>query len=301
MSRPLALPIRLLSQTIRQNASSTQCFRQRSLTRSFTTTPARARAVMPKIRQPAQPSISRTQKEQQATMIRSGQVPDDVGLLQDTFILPRKAEERWSWKLRKQWLKKRFVEIYGMAAFKWLIKPRPKLEVFEIAPKAARAHREMYHLFADGNVDSLERRVCSGLFGSLRRRVLQRAPNTYLRWEIKKELSPPALCSFKAAVLPGGKGEQKDERNAQIQAVVKLHTLQSLQHVKRISKREGKDGKGAIVTREEDIGNEEEKESVEYVVMQRTIRKGKLGEWQIWGFTEETSLAQVEKELAAKM
>jgi protein MBA1 len=256
---------------------------------------------MPKIRQPAQPSISRTQKEQQATMIRSGQVPDDVGLLQDTFILPRKAEERWSWKLRKQWLKKRFVEIYGMAAFKWLIRPRPKLEVFEIAPKAARAHREMYHLFADGNVDSLERRVCSGLFGSLRRRVLQRAPNTYLRWEIKKELSAPTLCSFKAAVLPGGKGEQKDERNAQIQAVVKLHTLQSLQHVKRISKREGKDGKGAIVTREEDIGNEEEKESVEYVVMQRTIRKGKLGEWQIWGFTEETSLAQVEKELAAKM
>jgi hypothetical protein len=51
----------------------------------------------------------------------------------------------------------------------------------------------------------------------------------------------------------------------------------------------------------EDIGDEEQKESVEYVVMQRTIRKGKLGEWQIWGFTEETSLAQVEKELAAKM
>ena len=78
--------------------------------------------------------------------------------------------------------------------------------------------------------------------------------------------------------------------------MVKLHTLQSLQHAKKISKREGKTNKnpGKIVTIEEDIGAEEEKESVEYVVIQRTLRKGKMGPWQIWGFADEMTLAQIE-------
>lgn len=65
------------------------------------------------MKQPAQPSITRTQKEQQAAMLRSGQFPDDIGLLPQTFVLPQKSEERWTWKLRKQWLKTRFVDFYG--------------------------------------------------------------------------------------------------------------------------------------------------------------------------------------------
>ena len=93
-------------------------------------------------------------------------------------------------------------------------------------------------------------------------------------------------------MLPGPKGERDDERNAQIQAVVKLHTLQSLQHVKRVTKRVN----NKIVTQEELIGAEEEKESVEYVVVQKTLRKGKMNNWQLWGFTNETSLSQLLKE-----
>jgi protein MBA1 len=254
---------------------------------------------MPKMRQPAQPSIQRAQKEQQAAMIRAGMVPDDVGLLQDTFVLPRAPTDRWSWRLRKKWLKTRFVDLYGMVAFKWiLVKPRPQLEIFKIAPKAAQMHKAMYTAFAGGDLDAVKEKVCTGLFGSLRARVMQRAPNTSLRWAVKKELSAPVLCSFKSAVLPGPKGESSSERNAQIQAVVKLHTLQSLQHVKRVSKREG--AQNLIVAKEENVGAEEEKESVEYVVVQRTLRKGKLGEWMIWGFTDETTLAMVEKEEASK-
>lgn len=247
------------------------------------------------MKQPAQPSISRQQKEQQAAMLRKGEVPDDVGLLQDTFILPRKSEDRWSLKLRKKWFKTRFTDFYGMVAFKWmLVKPRPKLELGKIAPRAAKMHSEMYKAFAAGDLKTVQEKVCSGLFGSLRGRVNQRAPNTFLEWEVKRQLSSPKLCSYKAAVLPGPKGESSAERNAQIQAVVKLHTLQSLQHVKKTMKRES--GKKAMVTKFENIGAEEEKESVEYVVLQKTVRKGKFGQWQIWGFTDETSLRQIEQD-----
>jgi len=244
------------------------------------------------MKQPAQPSISRAQKEQQEAMIRSGQVPDDVGLLQDTFVLPRASGDRWSWRLRKRWMWTRMLDTYGMLAFKWLVKPRPKFELSSIAPKAAEMHREMYGAFAEGNLERVQSKVCSGLFGSLRGRVQQRAPNTYLRWSVKKQLASPRLCSFKAAVLPGPKGESAEERNAQIQAVVKLHTLQSLQHVKRVAKRVN----NKIVTQEELVGAEEEKESVEYVVVQKTLRRGKMNNWQVWGFTNETSLNQLLKE-----
>lgn len=305
MSRPLALPIRLFSQPARQTTSPTQCLRQRTgylpldnTLRAFSTTPLRNGPVAPKMKQPAQPSMSRTHKEQQAAMIRSGQVPDDIGLLPDTFILPRNASERWSWKLRKAWLKTRFMDVYGTLAFKYfLIKPRPNLEMFSIAPKVAQLHREMYTAFAAGNLDAVKDRVCTGLFGSLRGRLLQRAPNTFLRWSVKKQLSAPQLCSFKAAALPYEKSQDATERNAQIQAVVKLHTLQSLQHAKKVSKREGKTNTkaGVIVTVEEDVGAVEEKESVEYVVVQRTLRKGKMGPWQVWGFADEMTLSKIAK------
>lgn len=308
MSRPLALPLRLFSQTTRQTTSTPQCLRQRTgylplnntttTFRTFATTPRRDGPVAPKIRQPAQPSMSRTQKEQQAAMLRSGQVPDDIGLLPDTFVLPRNPTERWNWKLRKAWLKTRFIDSYGFLAFKWiLVKPRPQMELFQVAPKAAELHKQMYTAFAQGNIESVQDKVCTGLFGSLRGRILQRAPNTFLRWSVKKQLSAPKLCSFKAAALPYEKSEDRTERNAQIQAVVKLHTLQSLQHAKKTSKREGKTNKnaGKIVTIEEDVGAEEEKESIEYVVIQRTLRKGKMGPWQVWGFADEMTLAQIEK------
>lgn len=309
MSRPLALPIRLVN-------SSTQCLRQQrsgyvplrntttATTRQWTpptkrsfasTTPTRS-MMRGQMKQPAQPSISRAQKEQQEAMIRSGQVPDDVGLLQDTFILPRAAGDRWSWRLRKKWMWTRMLDAYGMVAFKWLVKPRPKFELATIAPKASEMHREMYGAFAAGNLESVHSKVCTGLYGSLRGRVQQRAPNTYLRWSVKKQLSSPRLCSFKAAVLPGPKGESAEERNAQIQAVVKLHTLQSLQHVKKVAKRVGQ----KLVTSEELIGAEEEKESVEYVVLQKTLRRGKMNNWQVWGFTNETSLNQLLREDAKK-
>jgi len=315
MSRPLALPIRLVN-------SSTQCLRQQragyvplrnSISSSTTTTPNNRQWTPPakrsfasttpnrsmmrgQMRQPAQPSISRAQKEQQEEMIRSGQVPDDVGLLQDTFVLPRASSDRWSWRLRKRWAYTRLVEAYSMGAFKWLVKPRPKFELRKIAPKAAEMHEEMYAAFAEGNLDRVKSQVCTGLFGSLRGRVQQRPMNTYLRWSVKRQLSAPKLCSYKAAVLPGPKGESAEERNAQIQAVVRLHTLQSLQHVKKVTKRVNQ----KLTTKEELVGAEEEKESVEYVVLQRTLRKGKMRDWQIWGFTNETSLQQLLREDAKK-
>lgn len=124
MSRPTLFPIRLATQCSRQ--SSTRCLRQPQRQRhaylslddqrrGFATTQPRCASAVkqmkPTMKQPAQPSMSRTQKEQQNNMARMGQLPEDVGLLPDTFILPRKPSERYSWRLRKKWFKTRFWEI----------------------------------------------------------------------------------------------------------------------------------------------------------------------------------------------
>lgn len=154
----------------------------------------------------------------------------------------------------------------------------------------------MYTGFAAGNLNPVAHNICQGLLQSLKARIAQRKPNTYLQWEVIKQLSAPKLCSYKAAVLPGPKEEGKYERNTQVQAVVRLHTLQGLRNVQKVAKRVG-----SKLETEEIVGPEERKESVEYVVVQKSLRKGRgSNEWSIWGFTTETSLAQVQKEAGEK-
>jgi hypothetical protein len=72
--------------------------------------------------------------------------------------------------------------------------------------------------------------------------------------------------------------------------------LQSLQHVKKVAKRVNKQ----MLTMEEPVGAEEVKESIEYIVVQRTLRRGKMNDWQVWGFTNETTLNQILREDAKK-
>lgn len=189
------------------------------------------------------------------------------------------------------------MQIHSFLIFKfYLVKPRPNLDLFRLPSTAAALHSEMYTAFAGGDLSPVAHKVCEGLLQSLKMRVSQRKPNSYLHWEVKKQLSRPKLCSFKAVALPGRKDEPKDERNTQVQAVVRLHTLQGLRHVQRVAKRVGK----SLETHEE-MGPEESKESIEYIVLQQSLRKGRgSGQWQVWGFTNETSLAKVQKEAGEK-
>jgi len=132
MSRPVTLPIRLATQYSKRPAL--QCLRQRpqnSYTRldstpqrqwvpqskrAFSTTPPRcANGSMSQVRasskQKAQPSAKLSQKEQEATALRSGKYPEDIGLLPDTFILPRNLADRWKWSIRKKWVYTRVTEL----------------------------------------------------------------------------------------------------------------------------------------------------------------------------------------------
>lgn len=179
----------------------------------------------------------------------------------------------------------------------WQVRPRPVLALGSIPSIAADLHGKLMHAFAAGDLSPIAHNnlACSGLLSSLRSRLANRSPQTSQSWSVVKNLSRPKLVSYKSLVFPGPRSEPATEKNAQIQGVVQLHTLQRLQNMKLQTKRESGKGGGRLMTEFVADGNPIEKESLEYVVVQKTMRRGKEGRWMIWGFAEETTLAKVER------
>ncbi|KAI7094388.1 hypothetical protein KC352_g39477, partial [Hortaea werneckii] len=247
--------------------------------------------------------------------MRSGNIPDEMGLLPQTFIMPR-MKNRPSWfsnfsdRKKMEWtrLRTRITELGSLFVFRFVaVRPRPRLHLLSIPGVARDLHKSMYEHFAAGNLTPMENQICEGMLGSLRSRIAQRNPNTGLKWTLHKYLSRPKLASYRAAIFPEQKGEKNTERNGIIQAVVRIHSLQSLQHIKRMSTR---DANQKLVVREVPVdsqGREMEllkegaipanaKDAVEYVVIQKMIRKGKEGRWMIWGTTEETTMSKIKQD-----
>lgn len=191
------------------------------------------------------------------------------------------------------------------------MKPKPRLRLGEIPSAAKDLHNTMYQQFAIGNLEPLQTSVVPGFLGQLRARIAQRPNRNPLRWKLHEYKTVPRLMSFKVALFPGPSNEKNTERRGLIQAVVRIHSLQSLHHIRRVPVRDGKKGKAPtkdvlIDARGREISESEyeqearreAKESVEYVVIQKKILKSKEGPWKIWGTTEETTLEKLDRENA---
>jgi mitochondrial protein MBA1 len=135
----------------------------------------------------------------------------------------------------------------------------------------------MYTSLAEADVDTLRKICTDGIYDSLRARIGNRARGEKVVWELVKHNSRAKLVSHRAARLP-------IEGAALRQAVVRIASRQRLtRRVKR------KDGEMEVVP-----GSGQEKDIVEYVVLQRQYIGGREEEWQIWGTTQETTLGDVE-------
>ncbi|KAK6417702.1 hypothetical protein LTR95_017294 [Oleoguttula sp. CCFEE 5521] len=251
------------------------------------------------MKQPAQQSMSRARKEQEQTMLQSGSYPDDIGLLPDTFVLPRNPRERYSWSIRKKWLYTRFFEWISMFQLRFSTpKPRPRLQKALLPALAQDLHTRMLTAFAAGDLSPIAPKLSQGILTSLKSRLATREPNTSTSWHLLATLSSPKLVSYKPVVLPTSSKDKKLQyENWNVQATVRLHTRQSLQNVKKSMKRRER---GTMVEEVTVLGKPEVKEVVEYVVLQKVVRKGKTGEWGLWGFAEEMTVARMKRDEARK-
>ena len=167
----------------------------------------------------------------------------------------------------------------------------------------------MYEDFAAGDLRPMEKEICAGFLSSLRARLGQRPQNTYLRWTLHKYITKPKLVSYKVAMLPDIIGKSGLNKNVDgvIQAVVRIHSLQSLRHIKRVTVRDkgrGETTKEVLVDAQgrelpqekdsEEAALKDAKELVEYFVVQKSIRKGKEEEWMLWGTAEETTVQKLD-------
>lgn len=277
------------------------------------------KATMPKVKQKSQPSISVARKKEERQVLAAGQIPDDVGLLPGTFIYPfGKNRPGWfsdfqaRWKLWKHWAKTRMGDVIYLGNYRfWSVRPRPKLHFWTASSVGKKMHRQMYEAFAAGDLAPIQSDICSGLLTSLRARIGQRPSNTHLKWTLHKHLSQPRLVSYKCGLLPGADGRPvkvKDQQNGVVQAIIKIHSLQSLQHVRTstyrdrgqlIRKETLVDSQGRELPAEEDpdaAARRNAKETVEYFVIQKVLRLSREGPWMVWGTAEETSLEKLERE-----
>jgi mitochondrial protein MBA1 len=161
--------------------------------------------------------------------------------------------------------------------------------------------------FAKGELAPIESKLCSGLLDSLRSRIAERPQTTYYRWTLYKHIRRPRLMSYKAVVIPGPTGQSKRERNGIVQAVVRVHSLQSLRRgrVKGVrDRRTGKvdqvfvelDDKGKELPEYADtfaIARYGAKQVVEYIVIQKVMRNSEEGPWKVWGTTTEARLDEL--------
>ena len=112
------------------------------------------------------------------------------------------------------------------------------------------------------------KRVChEGLLTSFRARIGVRPSKESLQWILHKYIGFSRIVSTNIIPL-------EIENSAVYQVVVKIKSLQSLERTPA----------NALAS------DATEKKVVEYVVLQKTMLKGKEGTWKIWGTVEETKV-----------
>ncbi|WPH00862.1 Hypothetical protein R9X50_00369300 [Acrodontium crateriforme] len=291
-----------------------QCLRLVGQQRGFSVS-APCAAAMPKMKRAAAPSMAVQTKQQRERMARDGGLPDEMGLLNNTLVMPsgKKRPGLFSKErreLEKSRLKLRFQEaitalqyklgghgFWSKEAWSWST-PRPQLRILQIPGIAKTLHEEMYRNFAAGDLSPVEKKLCKGLLHSLRARISIRPPGVFLKWKVDRYLETPKLVSYKAIRMPKAKGMPDGPGSGLVQAVVRIRSMQSLQHWKRESVKSR--GAGASIRevrvdirgRELSENTESEdtaKEAVEYVVIQKMMRNGVESDWMVWGMTEETA------------
>ena len=165
---------------------------------------------------------------------------------------------------------------------------RPPLEFFKVVKVARKLHGDMYRAVigkslkspSDKQQDILQvKKLCvEGLRDHLVKLINDRPVNQCARWEIKSVLPhiTTRVVSNRVTRLP---------RDSSIlrQIVVRIRSLQ------RIQRRELLEVGHNVMAK----GTKDWEEMNEYLVLQRRIVDGQLGQWKIWGTVEESSYERV--------
>ena len=118
---------------------------------------------------------------------------------------------------------------------------------------------------------TLESVCLEGLLDSFRNRIQVRPTKESLQWTLHKYIGFARIVSTNIVSL-------ELEKSALYQVVVRIKSMQSLEKTPA-------NGLASDTT--------EKKKTVEYVVLQRMLLRGKEGDWKIWGTVGESKVEDV--------
>ncbi|OBT64461.1 hypothetical protein VE03_05308 [Pseudogymnoascus sp. 23342-1-I1] len=210
------------------------------------------------------------------------QMTSDFGLLPETIVAPSGANRPSLFTspnalAKLQWarLKRKVSDLLVITIYRFSNRKHGlKIHFRKTAPTAVALHQQMYTAFAAGNIELLKKITCEGLYDSFASRIHTRPRGERWKWEVIKYTSSPRVMSNRAATLP------VDDAGVR-QAVVRICSRQRLSRYK---------ADGSLVA-----GTGEERDVMEYVVIQRMLWEGKENDWMVWGTTEETTLEAIEE------
>ena len=217
--------------------------------------------------------------QQKKLMGQLGKTHNDLGLLQDTLVMPTGARlpglfKDPSRRAKLEWfrLKSRLRDFASVIVYKWAIvkgkKPRPKIEFGKMKTVAKRLHHEMYAAFAEGDKAALSKICTQGLLESFTTKINGRGTQDKYEWTAERYIGQPKVVSHRVAAMAKPMPNESSLR----QAVVRIRSRQVLEKVNRRGKKEEVSAK----------------DMDEYLVIQKIMVEGRESDWMIWGTTSET-------------
>jgi protein MBA1 len=187
--------------------------------------------------------------------------------------------------------------------------PLPIVKKKEVKEIAKQFHEEIYTAFASGDLGPVKDKLAPGFYDSLSAHMREQRSDTVRSWRIERYVREPKVCSYRLAVTPAegeaankSKAEQAADAYGMIQAVVQIHSVQSMLTLQRkrawdpLSRTTrtqmvplNQRGQEVSEAGAEEVRKAGAKETVEYFVIQRKFVHSKPQNWQAWGTTVEST------------
>ena len=162
------------------------------------------------------------------------------------------------------------------------VKPRADFQTALIPSTAKSLYEEMYTAFAAGNLSPIASKLCENIHQTLEQRIASRGPNVGALWTLHNWIGTPKIVSHKYMPMSLEDNKDKSKQTTIQQVCVRLVSEQSLKKVRKVKK-----GRETVEVLEEG-SSATPKQVVEYLVVQRLCKRGKMGPWMIWGTTTES-------------
>ncbi|KAF2796072.1 hypothetical protein K505DRAFT_416017 [Melanomma pulvis-pyrius CBS 109.77] len=297
-----------------------QCVFQRAPARQFSTTVAPQKKYSPRPQVSASP-----QAMQREAFNEDANLPDDLGLISGTFIRvpwstipPVKSPQEWV-QYEWQFIKAKFKSYISLWQYKRIADRKPYLKVNwwysskgDVIKKAKARYERIYSAFAKKDEATISDICLSGVALKFRKRLERRPADVKMEWKIVRHARAwgTRIVSDRAteANFPGC------PQTAIRQVVVRIKTRQrfqakrapaaSPQEQPRKAKRalkwtpDGREPTEVDGDAKRDLGITPAKEEdvVEYLVLQKMVKRGVEGDWKVWGFASETTLESLKED-----